>query len=114
MEGNPYVCFGEKPSAPLVGIQKIWERIRASAGLRDCRIHDLRHSYASVAAASNMGLPFIGALLGHSQPATTARYAHLAMDPLRAAADAIAARIQEGLNRPASPKVINIADRRKG
>ena len=63
------------------------------AGLDDLRIHDLRHSFASVGAASGMSLPVIGALLGHSQPATTARYAHLADDPLRAAGDKIGEQI---------------------
>ncbi|MBM3492607.1 MAG: DUF4102 domain-containing protein [Alphaproteobacteria bacterium] len=62
-------------------------------GLTDARIHDLRHSHASVGAAAGLSLPVIGALLGHSQPATTARYAHLAADPLRAASDLIASRI---------------------
>lgn len=51
------------------------------------RIHDLRHTYASVLASAGLSLPIIGALLGHSQPATTARYAHLMDDPLRAATE---------------------------
>jgi integrase len=79
---NPYVICGEKRGAHLVNLQKAWRRIRRMAGLDDVRIHDLRHSFASVAAAQGMSLPVIGALLGHSQPATTARYAHLAQEPL--------------------------------
>ena len=55
------------------------------------RIHDLRHSYASILASAGLSLPIIGALLGHSQQATTARYAHLMDDPLRAATDRAAA-----------------------
>jgi integrase len=51
------------------------------------RIHDLRHTYASVLASAGLSLPIIGALLGHSQPATTARYAHLMDDPLRVATE---------------------------
>jgi integrase len=51
------------------------------------RIHDLRHTYASVLASAGLSLPVIGALLGHSQPATTARYSHLFDDPLRAATE---------------------------
>jgi len=51
------------------------------------RIHDLRHSYASVLAGAGMSLPIIGALLGHTQPATTQRYAHLLDDPLRQATE---------------------------
>jgi integrase len=55
------------------------------------RLHDLRHTYASVLASAGLSLPVIGALLGHSQPATTARYSHLFDDPLRAATDRAAA-----------------------
>ena len=57
------------------------------------RIHDLRHSFASMAVAGGLSLPVIGALLGHTQPATTARYAHLADDPLRQAAKIAGGRI---------------------
>ena len=57
------------------------------------RLHDLRHAFASVAVASGLGLPIIGKMLGHSQPATTARYAHLASDPVKAAAAAVAGKI---------------------
>ena len=66
-------------------LQKPWSRIRALARLEDVRMHDLRHTFASVAAMGGMSLPMIGALLGHSQLQTTARYAHLAADPLREA-----------------------------
>ena len=57
------------------------------------RIHDLRHSFASVAVGSGMSLPMIGKLLGHTQPATTARYTHLAADPMRAASGLVGAKI---------------------
>ena len=70
-------------------LQKAWQRIRKVAGLEDVRIHDLRHTFASVAAMNGMTLPMIGALLGHSQPRTSARYAHLAADPLREAAQIV-------------------------
>ena len=60
--------------------------IRAGAGLDDVRLHDLRHSFASGALSLGEGLPMIGKLLGHSQVQTTARYAHLADDPVKAAA----------------------------
>jgi len=95
LEGNPHVICGDKDGAHLVNLQKPWKRIRQAAGLEEVRIHDLRHSFASVAVAGGMSLPLIGALLGHSQPATTARYAHLASDPLRAASETIASRITE-------------------
>jgi integrase len=63
-----------------------WRQIRAAAGLENCRFHDLRHSYASLLVSHGLSLPIISAMLGHSKPATTARYAHLADAPLREAA----------------------------
>ena len=93
LNGNPYVIAGAKEGAALVNLEKPWRAIRAAARLDDVRLHDLRHAFASVAASSGMGLPIIGKILGHSQPATTARYAHLASDPVKAAAAAIAGKI---------------------
>ena len=65
------------------------------AGLDDVRIHDLRHSFASGGLLVGEGLPMIGKLLGHTQVQTTARYAHLANDPVKSAANRIASRIAE-------------------
>jgi integrase len=76
-----------------VNLEKPWRVIRKTAGLDDVRLHDLRHAFASIAASSGMGLPIIGKMLGHSQAATTARYAHLASDPVKAAAATVAAKI---------------------
>ena len=92
-EGNPHVICGQKKGACLVNLQKPWDAIRTRAGLDNVRIHDLRHSFASIAVASGMSLPMIGKLLGHSQPQTTARYAHLADDPMKLAADQIGKKI---------------------
>lgn len=80
---NPYVIIGKKIGSHLINLQKPWRRIRAKAGLDDVRLHDLRHSFASLAAGSGASLPLIGGLLGHTQPQTTARYAHLAHNPLK-------------------------------
>jgi integrase len=80
-----------------ISIQKIWQRVRAAAGLNGLRIHDLRHNFASSGVASGQSLYIVGKLLGHSQPLTTQRYAHLASDPVRAAADHISAEIGERL-----------------
>jgi len=79
----------------LVNLRKPWCRIRKLAGLNDVRIHDLRHSFAYIGAASGLSLPIIGALLGHSQVTTTARYAHLLGDPLKDAANVIGERIRK-------------------
>ena len=75
-----------------------WRRIRKLAGLDDVRIHDLRHTYASQALALGQTLPLIGKLLGHTQVQTTARYAHLAADPVRRAAAEVANHVRSALN----------------
>ena len=85
IDGNPYVICGTRTGQHLVNLQKPWRHIRHIAGLDDVRIHDLRHSFAAVAASSGLSLPMIGALLGHTQAQTTKRYAHLAENPLKAA-----------------------------
>jgi len=102
-EGNPFVCAGIRPGADVVGIDKAWRRIAKRAGLERVRLHDLRHSFASIGAAAGLGLPVLGAILGHSTPGTTARYAHLADDPRKAGAERISGEIAAALNgRPAA------------
>jgi integrase len=97
--GNPYVIAGAKTGAPLSGIQKPWRAIRKAADLDGLRLHDLRHAFASLAAASGMGLPIIGKMLGHSQAHTTHRYLHLASDPVKAAVTAVAGQIDARMRR---------------
>ena len=92
-QGSPHVFPGKRPSEPLRSIRLPWEHLCKAARLDYLRLHDLRHSFASVGAASGLSLPMIGALLGHSQPNTTARYAHLAASPLHQAVDAIGEKI---------------------
>jgi integrase len=72
-------------------INQAWIELRQSAKLDGVRLHDLRHTHASILASSGLGLPVIGALLGHSTPTTTARYAHLFDDPLRVAVERVSA-----------------------
>jgi integrase len=74
---------------PIRGLDWAWVRIRERAELSDVRLHDLRHSFASFGLASGQSLPLISKLLGNAHLATTSRYAHLADDPLQAAADRI-------------------------
>lgn len=74
---------------PFMGVEKVWNRIRERAGFPELRIHDLRHSFASMGLAGGSTLTVIGALLGHSDVKTTAQYAHLSADPVRTAADRI-------------------------
>ena len=78
---------GKKTLQPLTEIKRTWAACCTKAGLTGVRVHDLRHSYASILASSGLSLPIIGALLGHTQAATTNRYAHLMDDPLRAATE---------------------------
>ena len=85
-EDNPWVIAGRKAGSHLTDLQHPWRRIREKAELDDVRIHDLRHSFASRALALGEGLPMIGKLLGHTQVQTTARYAHLARDTVKASA----------------------------
>lgn len=106
IEGNPYVIVGGKDGAALANLQKPWRAIRAAAGLDDVRLHDLRHAFASIAASSGLGLPIIGKMLGHSQPATTARYAHLASDPVKAAAATVAGQIAAAMSAGSKPGAV--------
>ena len=90
LEDNDFVITGKKIGGHLTDLQHPWRRIRKEADLDDVRLHDLRHSFASRGLIVGEGLPMIGKLLGHSQIQTTARYAHLASDPIKSAADRIA------------------------
>ena len=93
--GNPWVVPGAKPGTHMADIDGAWQSIRAKAGLRDVRIHDIRHSFASRALALGEGLPIIGRLLGHRQAETTARYAHLDRAAIRKSAERVATRIAD-------------------
>lgn len=77
VKDNPYVIVGRKAGTYLKNLRKPWKAICNGAGLNDVRIHDLRHSFASFAAAQGQPLLVIGKLLGHKNPATTQRYVHL-------------------------------------
>lgn len=89
-----------------------WEKVRAAAGLTDIKKHDLRHTAASILAASGASLPLIGSVLGHSTPITTSRYAHLEDGPVRAAAERIAATISAPA--PPSANVVDFTTKRAG
>ena len=85
-----WVFPGDVPGAHLTVLSRVWTFVRKQTGLgKDARLYDLRHTFASVGAGGGLSLPIIGRLLGHTQPRTTQRYAHLADDPLREAAEKI-------------------------
>lgn len=103
-ESSPLVIPGRIHGKPLGGIHRPWARICTKAKLTDLRIHDLRHSFASLGAAGGLSLPAIGALLGHRSPATTDRYIDWADASLRRASDRIGARVASAMD--AEPKKI--------
>jgi integrase len=88
---SPWVFPGRISGQRRVNIKDDWAMLCKAAGISGARIHDLRHTYASLLASAGETLPVIGALLGHTQPATTARYAHLLDDPLRKATNRVGA-----------------------
>jgi integrase len=93
----PATRAGGEGKGHYVGTPLAWRRIRAEAGLDGVRLHDLRHSFASFGAAGGLSLPIIGALLGHKQASTTQRYAHIADDPARKAADQVGGAVAAAL-----------------
>ena len=95
-----FVFPGRAEGRPLVEINRVWYAVRYAAKLEDVRLHDLRHSFASVSASSGGSLLIIGKLLGHRETATTAKYAHLFDDPIRAAADTASGQLAAWLNQP--------------
>jgi integrase len=84
-----FVFSSDSAAGHVVDIKQFWTKICRDAGITNLRPHDLRHSFASELASGGASLPLIGALLGHADPATTARYAHLFVDPQRAAAEKV-------------------------
>lgn len=101
--GNPFVIWGRVDGAPLVNASKPWLQVRKRAGLDDVRLHDLRHTFASVAVSGGASLPLIGKILGHKQPATTARYAHAQRDPVAELAGRVGDKIAATMNQEEHP-----------
>jgi integrase len=90
---DDYVFPGQIPGQPLQQLRSCWDAVCKHAELTGVRIYDLRHTFAATGAGGGLSLLLIGRLLGHTQHRTTQRYAHLADDPLREAADKIASAI---------------------
>jgi integrase len=107
--GNPHVICGHREGGAYVGLDKVWSRVRDAAGLSDVRLHDLRHSFASIGAAGGNSLLILGKLLGHRHAATTERYSHLSADPMRQAAEAIGQRIKAAMDRTATAEVLPLS-----
>jgi integrase len=94
-----------------VGVNGVWRSIAKAAGLTGVRLHDLRHTFASVSVAGNNSLYIIGKILGHRKTETTEKYAHLQLDPVRAVADQTARRIADNLERRTG-KVVPLKERK--
>src|SRR5205807_6197737 len=108
-----YVIAGQDPKKPRADLKRSWDAVRKRAALDGVRLHDLRHTHASFGAGAGLGLPIIGKLLGHTQAATTQRYAHLDNDPLRRASERIGGEIAAALGEaPVAPAGEVIAIRR--
>ena len=90
VKGSPWLFPGDTPGQPVQEIRRFWARIQKDIGIEDVRIHDLRHTFASLLVSGGASLEMIGKLLGHSQMQTTQRYAHLMDSPLRAGVGAVA------------------------
>ena len=100
----------------IIGLQRVWDNIRTRAQLEDVRIHDLRHSFASVGVAAGESLYLIGKVLGHKQARTTERYVHLSNAPLVDVADRTGARIvgaMAGGDPPAGAEVVPLPSQRR-
>jgi integrase len=112
---QPFVIAGAVQGEPYRNLSRAWGTAREYAGLQDVRLHDLRHSYASLAAGRGVSLQMIGKLLGHRVPATTARYAHLARDHVSAINDELGAAITAAIEArpPALANVIKLKQPRK-
>ena len=106
-KGNPWLFPGDTPGQPVKEIRRFWIRVQKETNLHDVRIHDLRHTFASLLVSGGASLEMIGKLLGHSQMQTTQRYAHLMDSPLRDGVDAVA-----GMFRP-RPKIVHDADAKR-
>ena len=97
-EDCPYLFPGRPPTRPLHNITSHWSRIRIEAGLAGVRLHDLRHTWASVAAMNGVDMVTIARLLGHALVETTERYVHLSDQSVTEAADRVSAHLSAALD----------------
>ena len=95
LSGSRYVFPATRGDGSYKGLPKAWAKLCIRAGLPKTRPHDLRHSFASVGVSTGNSLPVLGAILGHLDPKTTQRYAHVAHDPAKAAAESVAQSIAD-------------------
>jgi integrase len=100
---SDYVIAGDLPDRPRSDLNRPWRQVVKQAGLEDVTLHSLRHTHASIGVGAGLGLPLVGALLGHKVASTTSRYAHIDSTPARRASETVGATIAAALKgRPAS------------
>lgn len=110
IENSKFVFPASTGIGGFQGVERVWQRVRERAGLPGLRLHDLRHSFASIGLArGDDALPVIGAILGHADVKTTSRYALLANDPVKRAADEIAKSIQAAFNGTGDAEIVPIS-----
>jgi integrase len=107
-----YVIAGDRPDAPRSDLSKPWHQVVKHAGLHGVTLHTLRHTHASIGVGAGIGLPLVGALLGHKVSSTTARYAHIGHEPARRAAETIGANLTSALERRSPDNIVGIRGRR--
>ncbi len=105
--GQAYLFPGNAPGKPLGDIKTFWRHVCRDAGLEGVRLHDLRHTYASSLVSGGVSLHIVGRLLGHTQPQTTARYAHLDDHALRDATNGFG-RLVEGARQGREAEVVQL------
>ena len=110
-DDGEFVFPGGGSNGHLTEIKKVWKTVCEEAGITGCRVHDLRHTYASILASSGLSLLVIGQLLGHTQQATTKRYAHIQDDPLREATNRVGTLV-DAAAKGESAEVVEIAGRK--
>jgi integrase len=105
---GPFVIAGAKDGKSYTNLSRAWIIARQYANLNDVRLHDLRHSYASLAAGRGVSLQMIGKLLGHKVHATTLRYAHLARDQVAAVNDDLGILMQAAIDNRQGAQSANV------
>jgi integrase len=109
---RPHVFPSARGTGPIVGLRKVWLDLCRRAEIRGATLHTLRHSLASTAVMGGASLYLVGKALGHAQGATTERYAHLALDPVKAAVSGAAGQIDAAMRQGASNVVPLLRGRR--
>lgn len=111
---SDYVFIGKSPLAPLTTLKKPWDTIRKAAQIEHVRLHDLRHTFASIGVGEGATLPQIGRFLGHISSVSTHRYAHLISEDAKVIGDKISKRFPVGISKGSSGEKNNLSESQEG